>query len=176
MLDSIIRQKTNQLKSLDDLLRALYAHAKAGKAYDEKLLITLLMQLCDYDFETFFEKYIHGCEDFTPLLHEYIRFNGFEVSNEKYLSNFEHHVGLILSETNGQFIIQQTAPGSPALASGLLGGDQIIAVNGIKLSRKWLNNPLIGNDFEITVFSKDVLKTYLVAKSDELFYAGYSAI
>lgn len=176
MLDGIIRQKTNHLKSLDDLLRALYAHAKAGKAYDEKLLITILKQLCDYDFETFFEKYIHGCEDFSPLLHEYIRFNGFEVSNEKYLSNFEHQVGLILNETNGQFVIQQTAPDSPALVSGLLGGDQIIAVNGMKFSRKWLNNPLTSHDFEITVFSKDVLKTYLVAINDALFYAGYSAI
>jgi predicted metalloprotease with PDZ domain len=173
MLDAIIREKTKNTKSLDDLMRELYSNAKAGKSYSEEDILKILKTLCTYDFDDFFKKYVNGHEDFTALLQKSAEYLGFKFTKEKYLSDFEHKAGLILSESNGNFTIQQTAPESPALQVGLLVGDQILAVDHQKMSRKWLNNPLNNKSLEITVFSKDILKSFILNVDEEKYYLAY---
>jgi predicted metalloprotease with PDZ domain len=173
MLDAIIREETKNAKSLDDLMRELYSIAKAGKAYSEQDIPKILKTLCTYDFDDFFQKYVNGQEDFTKLLKKSAEFFEFKFTKEKYLSDFELKAGLILSESNGNFTIQQTAPESPALQVGLLVGDQILAIDHQKMSRKWLNNPLNNKSLEITVFSKDILKSFILNVDEEKYYLAY---
>lgn len=170
MLDAIIREQTAHVKSLDDLMRKLYEKALHGEAYDEQGILDALNSLCDYDFASFFQKYVHGTADFTEQLSHAASVYQFQLKESKPLSDFEHQYGLILNESNGLFTIQQTAPGSPAVKAGLLVGDQIIAVNHLRLNRKWLNNPLTQSQTEVTVFSKDILKTVLLQSTESSYY------
>lgn len=170
MLDAIIREKTSHTKSLDDLIRILYEKALEGQPYTEAMVLEILNSLCAYDFADFFRKYVHGKEDFTAQLSHAAGVYQFQFSEKKYLSDFEHQYGLILSESNGIFTIQQTAPDSPAVKAGLLVGDQILAVNHLRLNRKWLINPLQEGQTQVSVFSKDVLKSMTLKRIDKSYY------
>ncbi|MFN4123666.1 MAG: M61 family metallopeptidase [Flavobacteriales bacterium] len=170
MLDAIIRDQTQHAKSLDDLMRCLYEKAMNGEAYDESFILETLYSICDYDFDSFFKDYVYGTEDFTAQLAHAASVYQFQFLETKPLSDFEHRHGLILNESNGLFTIQQTAPGSPAVKAGLLVGDQIIAVNQFRLNRKWLNNKLDQEQIEVTVFSKDILKTVLLQSIESSYY------
>lgn len=170
MLDAIIRKCTAHAKSLDDLMRQLYEKALQGEAYDEAMILDILKNLCDYDFESFFQKYVNGTEDFTSQLAEAASVYQFKFLEKRHLSDFEHQFGLIINENDGRFTIQQTAPGSPAVKAGLLAGDQIIAVNQMRLNRNWLQNPFSQKLAEVAVFSKDVLKTAMLQSSETSYY------
>jgi predicted metalloprotease with PDZ domain len=148
----------------------LYEKALEGQPYTKAMVLEILNSLCAYDFAGFYKKYVHGKQDFTAQLSHAAGVYQFQFSEKKYLSDFEHQYGLILSESNGIFTIQQTAPDSPAVKAGLLVGDQILAVNHLRLNRKWLINPLQEGQTEVSVFSKDVLKSMTLKRIDKSYY------
>src|SRR5213082_1433216 len=66
LLDILIRDRTNNSKSLDDVLRAMNRDfAKQGKLYRDSLDVRLEAEkVAGGSFEDFFEKYVAGTEPF----------------------------------------------------------------------------------------------------------------
>ena len=60
MLDIEIRSRTNNQKSLDDVMRALLTDAERGKTYNENDLIGLVEKYSGVDLTDFYNRYIHG--------------------------------------------------------------------------------------------------------------------
>ena len=67
LMDALTRKVTNGNKTLDDLMRTLYARYGGMKGvYANKDIIRLLSSITGFDFTPFFDKYIYG-KDRLPL-------------------------------------------------------------------------------------------------------------
>ncbi len=71
MLDIEIRSRTDNKKSLDDVMLALNAEAKKGKTFKDKELIGKVEKITGLDLQNFYKKYIAGT-DALPI-DEYLR-------------------------------------------------------------------------------------------------------
>ncbi|NMM47448.1 M61 family metallopeptidase [Marinigracilibium pacificum] len=80
-IDMIIREETNNQKSLDDLMRALYAKYKnRDEVYTTDEVIALANEIAGKDLTPFFDKYVNG---FTEIpVQDYLKKAGFKVSIE----------------------------------------------------------------------------------------------
>jgi len=154
ILDGIIRQYSNNEKSLDDFMRILYADAQAGLGYSKEVLIGHLNSLVAYDFKWFYGHYIEQANSLEPLLNEHLENLGLELHAHSPFNKLEHKTGMLLSEVAGFTTIQNIAPNSPAELAGLMIGDQIIAFNSLKVKN---NLQALWNEaeqFELEVYSK----------------------
>lgn len=71
MLDIEIRFRTNNKRSLDDVMLALNAEAKRGKTFDDKELIGKMEKITGLDLQDFYKKYIAGTEELP--IEEYLK-------------------------------------------------------------------------------------------------------
>jgi predicted metalloprotease with PDZ domain len=126
MLDIEIRSRTNNKKSLDDVMLALNNDAKHGKTFQEKDLIRKVEKYAGIDLTEFYNKYIHGT-DSLPI--------------DTYLAKMGYVQG---AEAPGQqtqlgmadslFFFQSLDPSGPLAMSGVKKGDALLAVNGTHIS------------------------------------------
>ncbi|MCW5518535.1 hypothetical protein J1N09_01700 [Aureitalea sp. L0-47] len=78
-MDLEIRHNTNNLKSMDDVMRQLYnEYGGSEKTIDQQRLIDIISEFSKTDFEPFFQKHILGSE-LVPL-ERYMPYAGKEVS------------------------------------------------------------------------------------------------
>ncbi len=63
MLDIEIRSRTNNKKTLDDVMLALNAEAKKGKTFNDNELIGKVEKIVGLDLQDFYKKYIAGKDD-----------------------------------------------------------------------------------------------------------------
>jgi predicted metalloprotease with PDZ domain len=159
LIDSMLREQSNDQVSVDDLMRQLYEDARKGKAYSKDRLLEILKQLSGIDFSDFYANYIESPSDFEPLLKKYFERIGMQLEWQLPFTVAEHRFGFRIQESAGQTSILMMAPGSVAEQSGMMAGDQIIAVNGQRLANNW---GLLSNESEsltLTFFSRERLKT-----------------
>jgi predicted metalloprotease with PDZ domain len=121
--------------------------------------LEILKQLSGIDFSDFYANYIESPSDFEPLLKKYFERIGMQLEWQLPFTVAEHRFGFRIQESAGQTSILMMAPGSVAEQSGMMAGDQIIAVNGQRLANNW---GLLSNESEsltLTFFSRERLKT-----------------
>ena len=123
-------------------MRRLYYSNKVSKeGYDEKDYQNLLESVSGVSFQSFFDSYINGVHSYEPILQDALTYFGLEMNllDSKLIS--ENTLGIKLKPIQSRYVIQSLALGSPADMCGLCIGDEIIAVNNIKLERnleQWL--------------------------------------
>ena len=152
LLDILIRDRTSNEKSLDDVLRALNADfAKQGKTYRDSLDIRLTAEkIAGSSFEEFFQKYVSGIEPFPyqPIL----ALAGLE------LRTMEHRrptLGFYTErDANGAVLVQSVVAESSASQAGLRAGDVILVWNGGEVPRRpdrWLREQKPGDLLKLWV-------------------------
>lgn len=124
MLDIEIRNRTNNKKSLDDVMLALNDAAKHGKTFREEDLISLVEKYAGVDLTDFYNRYIHGT-DSLPI--------------DTYLAMMGHAhsaapSSVSLGFSNGNFVLTSLDTANALAHAGLKAGDALLAVNGTKLS------------------------------------------
>lgn len=130
LLDIAIRDRTENEKSLDDVLRTMNADfAKAGKTYRDSLDIRLTAEkVAGGSFEEFFRSYISGAE---PLRYsQLLPLAGLDLRRAE-----RKHISLgFLSDRDpaGNWTVRSVDPDSPAAQAGLLQGDVITKWNGME--------------------------------------------
>jgi len=130
--DSIIREKTNNAKSLDTFARAFFGKETTGpvvETYDRAAVIAGLNAVLPYDWSGFFAKWVDGVGNHPP--------DGFVADGWKFVysdqpshsvktNNFTYSLGIQMRNgTVGDVIF-----GSPAWNAGLGISTTIVAVNG----------------------------------------------
>ncbi len=134
MTDLMIRRKTNNEKSLDDVMRSLYNDfGKKKIGYTEHDYISIIENLTNEGVADFFIDHVYGTEDYEPLLADLITHFGCELQKAPAAKNYEHHYGFRISEETGALKVLKVAPGSPASEAGLSKDDEIVAVNDVKV-------------------------------------------
>jgi predicted metalloprotease with PDZ domain len=127
MLDIEIRSRTNNKKSLDDVMFALNNDAKHGKTFREDELIHKVEQYAGIDLTDFYKKYIHGT-DSLPL-DTYLAKMGYAQS----VSAPAQQTQLAMVE-DSLFAFQSIDSTGPLGKSGVKQGDVLLAINGTQVS------------------------------------------
>jgi predicted metalloprotease with PDZ domain len=179
MTDLMIRNKTNNEKSLDDVMRTLYNDfGKQGIGYTEHDYISIVENLTNESASDFFIDYVYGTEDYGPFLSNLLSHFGCELVATDSDKIYEHHFGFKVSTDKGTTVITRIAPDSPASKAGLGKDEEIIAVNEIKVDNN-LNELMNQYSGRITLTVFTVMKkqrNITLQSSDEKYFQVYELV
>ncbi|MGB2899090.1 MAG: PDZ domain-containing protein [Candidatus Acidiferrum sp.] len=139
LLDILIRDRTENEKSLDDVLRTMNMDfAKPGKTYRDSLDVRLTVEkIAGGSFEEFFGKYVAGIEPFP--YQNVLALAGLEL---RIMEHQRPTLGFTATrDTTGALVVQSVAADGPAALADLRAGDTILAWNGGEVPRRtdrWL--------------------------------------
>jgi len=134
LLDILIRDRTNNAKSLDDVVRSMNNDfAKQGKFYRDSLDVRLEAEkVAGGSFEEFFQKYVSGTEPFP--YQQILGLAGLDLrSTERRFAT----LGFAGErEASGGFVLKAVDADGPASQAGLRVGDAILTWNGGEVPRR----------------------------------------
>lgn len=135
VMDAKIRKATNNKRGIEEVMKRLYYDfAQNNKGYTEKDFIDKLENICGYSFQDFFNDYVHGTTPYETILLEALDFIGLELIQTPSNSYSEANLGMKTVHQSNHLLISAIYPGSPADMAGLSLGDELIALNTIKLN------------------------------------------
>ncbi len=162
LLDLLIREKHENQRSLDDVMRQMWA--KFGKSeigFTPEQLQSVIEEVAELDLGDFFDKYIDGVDELP--FDEYLRPFGLRLQRE------DHQwpdLGMNVATENGKEIIKFVQAQRPAQLGGLDAGDELLAIDGFRVNADKLSDRLKdyqpGDSIEVTVFHQDELMTHKV--------------
>ncbi len=160
LLDLHIRAVTDGAKSLDDMMKRLWARYRAeGTGYPEEAFQGWLEDIAGASLDAFFDKFVRGTEE--PDYDEHLAPFGLRLEavdhdpDKAYLGISTREIGDAL------MAVDKIRRGSPAEAAGVYPADQIVALDGLKLDRKTQDGLLRryrpGSESELHVFRRGKL-------------------
>jgi predicted metalloprotease with PDZ domain len=163
LLDLLIRDRTNGNKSFDDVLVAMWEQfGKSETGFTEAQLKQIIESIANQDLTEFYDKYIHGVEELP--FNDYLAAVGIELKSVN--TNNAPSLGIIVKSEHGKEIIKSVASNSPAQLAGVDPGDELLAIDGFKVSADKLTDRLksyqVGQKIELTIFRGDRLITLSV--------------
>lgn len=159
MLDMAIRSATAGAKSLDDVLRYLYAESyKKNKNFTSADFQKACELVAGKSLDDFFSKYVRGREeiDYNAIV------NPFGIELKVNEANARRaYIGADMAEENNRLVIRAVPADTPAYSQGLNSGDQIVAVDGYRASQTFLQTYIgerkPGDKIKLTIFRFDKL-------------------
>ena len=196
VLDAWVRRESDGANNLDGALRTLYErHPLASGGFTESDLRQVLAELSGADPADLFARYVHGTE---PLpLEEAMATFGVELymkppkkDDEKDAEKEDDkeeaedanetsedpevepraELGLVLSDRSGRTVVRSVLSDGPAYAAGLQPGDELVAIDGRRLSaddledRMKLYSP--ADVVEALVLRRDYIETFSVTLAE----------
>ena len=152
LLDILIRDRTDNQRSLDDVMRAMNAEfARQGRTYRDSLDVRLTAEkVAGGSFADFFRRYISGAE---PLPYqEVLRLAGWDLRPSEYKRpalGFDAE-----RDMTGTLVVRSVDPDNGAAAAGLRVGDAIQRWNGSEPPRsvtRWLYAQRPGDTLRLNV-------------------------
>jgi predicted metalloprotease with PDZ domain len=146
LLDIVIRDRTENEKSLDDVMRAMNTNfAKQGKTYRDSLDVRLTTEkIAGSSFEEFFQKYVAGTEPFP--YEKVLALAGLELRT---VEQRRPTMGFFSErDASGSLIVSAVDQEGLAARAGLHPGDVILNWNGGEAPRRldrWLHEQKVGD-------------------------------
>jgi len=179
-LDHLLRSRSNDRLSLDDLMRALWQrHGVNDTGVPERGIEKLAAELLAESVDDFFQAYVYGTEEL-PLQQWLGDFGvglrlrgavnaddmGAAVEADKQPERASNSLGARTSAADGWLKIDQVLQDGPAMLAGLAAGDLLVALDGERCTAanlaELLNRPLPGQEIEVVYFRRDRLQHTLV--------------
>jgi predicted metalloprotease with PDZ domain len=177
LLDLDIRRRTRGAKSLDDVMRYLYSEFfQKGRNYTPADFQKACELMAGTGLEPFFSRFVRGRDDLAPVYNEMFNAAGVRleqagvgVGNEDITRQvrLKSYLGADFEEkpSRGDFVvIKSVRAGSPAYDQGLNANDEIVALDGARVTRETLEQRIDekrpGDIVRITVFRFDDLRTF----------------
>jgi predicted metalloprotease with PDZ domain len=173
LLDILIRDRTNNEKSLDDVLRSMNNEfAKENKAYRDNLDVRLTAErVAGGSFEEFFGRYVAHAEPLPyaqvlPLAGLGLR----TAQRKRPVLGFFAERG-----PSGEVIARDVDPDSSAAQAGLQSGDVILIWNGSEPPRnpeRWVFSQKVGSEVRLRVRrdDRDISIDFRIDEATETFY------
>ncbi len=167
LLDLLIRDRTHNQSNLDQVMQVLWQ--KFGQSevdFTPEQLQATLSEIAQTDLSQFFADYIHGTAELP--FNDYLAPFGLRLIPEA--SQGIPSMGLTLKTEAGRDIVAFVAIDSPAQKAGINPGDELLAIDGIRIlgdvPAEKLNHRLkdyqAGDIIKVSFFSQDLLKTALL--------------
>ena len=167
LLDLIIRAKHNNKRSLDNAMQLMWQRFGQDEiGFSETQLRNVIAEVADENLDDFFSRYIETTEE--------LPFDDYFEPFGLYLKTVAEpdvpYLGINVQSENNREVIKLVAAQSPASKAGIDANDELLAINGIKVTAESLNERLkdyqVKDTIEITVFHQDQLKTLPVTLSE----------
>lgn len=138
LLDTEIRRLTDHRASLDTVITELYYRVTGeNRGYTRADYLSVIEGQTGHSFEAFFAQYIDGTQDLKPALQQLGQIYGLMMVDLEPVSPSLARYGLRTStHEQGQVSVEQMYPGSPAEASGLMLGAELLAIEGYAVQGK----------------------------------------
>lgn len=170
LLDLLIRAHHNNKRSLNDVM--LHMWQQFGKdeiGFTPQQLKEVIASVADTDLTTFFNFYLDGTEELP--FNQYLEPFGLKVSGSKAKEPVPY-LGINLNENNGPATIKFVEIGSPASLAGLDTGDELLAIDGFKITAEQLSDRLKdyqpGDSINVSVFHSEELINYQVKLTESI--------
>jgi predicted metalloprotease with PDZ domain len=160
LLDLLIRDRTQGNKSFDDVLVTMWEQfGKAETGFTEIQLKQIIESIANQDLTEFYDRYIHGVEELP--FNDYLAAVGIRLKSVN--TNNIPNLGIVVKSEHGREMIKSVASNSPAQLAGVDAGDELLAIDGFKVSADKLTDRLksyqVGQQIELTIFHGDRLIT-----------------
>jgi predicted metalloprotease with PDZ domain len=158
LLDLLIRNQSHNARSMDDVMRQMWQQfGQPEIGFTREQLKSVFETVAGIDLTAFWTHYIDGTAEL--LFSEMLAPFGLELKIET--PNPIPYLGLTVKSEHGSAIIKFVEASSPAEQVGLEPGDELLAIDGFRVTADQLSDRLQsyepGNVIEITVFHQDVL-------------------
>jgi predicted metalloprotease with PDZ domain len=173
LLDILIRERTGNEKSLDDLMRALNTNfARHGKTYRDSLDVQLTAEaVAGGSFAEFFAKYVTGTEPFPYqdiLAMAGLALRAMEHSRPALGFSLEH-------VPNGPFVVSKVDSEGQAAGAGLRTGDIVQTWNDGEVPRRadrWLQEQKPGDVLKVRIRreDKEMALEFRLGETKEILY------
>jgi predicted metalloprotease with PDZ domain len=162
-MDLELRRQTRGAKGLEDVHRILYEqHSVAQGGYDAADIRAALKQVSGQDWSAWWSQYVDGTAEipFESLLKnvglEYLIDVPKDADDKQ-----EWWAGWRVREGSDPAVVTEVERDSPAWKAGVVPGDVLLAVNGIRVSAKDLSDKLLlakDAPFKVHLFRRDELR------------------
>jgi predicted metalloprotease with PDZ domain len=169
LLDLEIRNKSSNAKSLDDVLRHLYQEFfKKGRNYTPDDFQKTAEMMAGSSLDQFFSKYVRAREELdynASLAAAGLKLDrGIRTEGSKPIERV--FFGADTAQEGDRLIVRRVYVGSPAYDQGLNTGDQIIALNNMRVTKELFDGRMAqqkpGELINLTIFRFDDLSTLLI--------------
>ncbi|MFP4600342.1 MAG: M61 family metallopeptidase [Persicimonas sp.] len=164
LLDLRIRRVTAGERSLDDVLRHLWEHyyLAGDRGYPEGSYEQIVAEVTGVDMSDFFDDYIRGTAELP--WNEFLQPLGLRLERET--QHEKAWLGVSTAAGDGHPRVTYVPTGSPAHVHGVYAGDEIVAVDGWKVTgdnlSKLIEDKSPGDSIDIHLFRRGELRDYSV--------------
>ncbi len=162
LLDLLIRERHNNKRSFDDVMVQMWE--KFGKSeigFTPEELQQVIESIADTQLHDFFQRYVHNTEDLP--FNEYLEPFGLHLVEDL---PEEPYLGIRVNSENGREVIKFVEALSPAQQAGIDAKDELLAIDGLKVTASQLSDRLkdyqAGDTIQVTVFHQDELRSFPV--------------
>ncbi len=158
-LDFSLLNDTQLEHSYRDVHKALYQEYKIPMGYNVADVQSILKQLSGKDYQSWWQEFVN--QPFSLPFDELLAHAGLTTTYGKSAKTVVD-AGMTLSGLHDDLILATVIKNGPAWKAGLTAGDEIVAINGLKVTAdgltKRLNDFIVGDTIKLSIFSDDRLK------------------
>ncbi|MGP8158442.1 MAG: M61 family metallopeptidase [Thermoplasmata archaeon] len=164
-LDLEIRHQSDARASHETVLRLLWnEYGKVGRGLEEDELLPVVNRATGLDLHSFFDRYVRGTEELD--LAAFARYAGLVLAPKPKGPDEKDEpepgdLGIAVEDAGGLARVRYSFAGRPGHAAGLTPGDEIIAINDVKVTYANLDKTLeqcpAGTPLDFTVFRRGYL-------------------
>ena len=165
LLDLEIRQRSKNAKSLDDVMRYLYVEFfKKNRNYTPADFQKACELMAGSSLEDFFNRYVRGTEELNYSVA--LEAAGLRLDTTSTGADEKVDFGADVTDEEGRLMVRRVYAGSPAYEQGLNAGDQIVALDNMRVTKDFFNARLAekkpGDLVTLTIFRFDDLSNLLI--------------
>jgi predicted metalloprotease with PDZ domain len=164
LLDLLIRARHRNTRSLDDVMRQMWQQfGKDEIGFTPEQLREVLESVADVDLGDFFNRYVDGTDELP--FNEYLEPFGLQLSG---IQDEEAvpYLGVSVKAERSQELVKFVEVDSPAAVAGVDAGDELLAINGWRVTADQLSDRLKdykpGDTIQLSIFHQDELSTLSV--------------
>lgn len=168
LLDLLIRDHHNNTRSLDHVMRQMWQQfGKSEIGFTPQQLQQVIESVAETDLSEFLTRYIDGVAELP--FNQYLEPFGLQVVADTE-DDIAPDLGIKAQAENGREIIKFVEADTPAAVAGINAGDELLAIDGVKVQATSLSDRLKDyqphDTIQVTVFHQDQLCTYDVTLAE----------